>query len=100
MARTLNRTSDEVRKEADEKGVVDERPGWLELPLVHVDDVGDLLECVERDAGRQQHAEDRDRRVMKAQRLERHRERIDEEVEVLEDREKSEIDDERQDQQQ
>ena len=85
-----------MREQTDEERVVDQGVGRLELPVVHVDDVGDFLERVERNAGRQQDAEHRDGRLMEPERLQRRSERVHEEVEVLERAEEAEIDDERQ----
>ena len=95
VAGPLNRTGDQVGKQADEQGVVDERFGRLELSLIDVDDVSDFLERVKGYAWRQKNSQHRDRRLMKPHRLESRRERIHEEVEVFEKSEETEVDDER-----
>ena len=53
MAGPLDWAGDEMRKEADEQGVFEQRPGGLEFALVDVDDVGDLLKGIEGDRRRQ-----------------------------------------------
>ena len=53
MAGPLDGAGDQVREEADEKGVVEQRAGGLEFALVDVDDIGDLLKGVEGDGWRQ-----------------------------------------------
>ena len=95
MARPLNRTGNEVRKQADEERVVDERSRGLQFALVDIDDVGNFLKCIKRDPGRKQDAQHQGGRVMKPERLQSCRERIDEEVEVLEHAEKAEVDEQR-----
>src|SRR5882724_432035 len=99
MTRPLNGPGDEVWKQADEERVVHQRIGRLQLSVIYVDDVGHFLECVKGDPGRKENAQSGDGNVMKAERFERGRERIDKEVEVLEDGQKSQVDDERQGQQ-
>ena len=59
--------------------------------MVHVDDVGDLLERVERNARRQQDPQRRDRHLVEPEALQDGGERVDEEVEVLEAAEEPEI---------
>src|ERR1043166_434821 len=97
MAGALNRPRDQVRKQTDEECVVDERPRGLQLPLVAIDDVSDFLKGVKRDPRRKQNREDPNRRLTESQGLERGGHRIHEEVEVLEDSKKSEVDRERND---
>ena len=85
-----------MREQADEQRVFDQRIGRLEFAVVHVDDVCDLLEGVERDARRQQDAQRRDRHLVEPEALQDSGERIDEEVEVLERAEEPEVDGQRQ----
>ena len=57
MAGTLNRPCDQMRKQADEQSVIDEGVRRPQLSFVDIDDVGDFLERIERDARRQQDAQ-------------------------------------------
>ena len=57
--RAHDRAGHQVRKERDEEHDVDQRPRTVEIAAVDVDDVGDGLEGVERDADRQHDLEQR-----------------------------------------
>ena len=92
MRRPLDGAGDQMREQADEERVVEERLGRFHLFPVDVDDVRKLLERVERNAGRQGHLQQRDGGLRQAQSMGQGREGIDEEVEVFEVAEEPEVD--------
>jgi hypothetical protein len=96
VAGPLNGTGDEMGKQADKQGVIDEGFGRFQLPVIHVDDICDFLKGVKGNAWWKEDPEDRDRRLVKPERLERRRERIHEEIEVLEKAQKPQVDHKRQ----
>ncbi len=55
MARSLDRTGDELREKRDKQGKEPQVPFWLDLAAIDVDRVPDRLERIERDADRQQY---------------------------------------------
>src|SRR4029453_18122836 len=90
MRGPLDRPGDQMRKETDEERIVDERAGRLEAPKVHVDDVGQGLERVERNPRGEEDPKGR-MRNLDSDCVHQTGERVDEEIEVLEDSEESEI---------
>ena len=66
MAGPLDWAGDQVREQADEQGVVEQEPAGSSLPLVDVDDVGDLLKGVEGDRRREDDLPERVRKLVKA----------------------------------
>jgi len=56
VAGALNGASNQMRKQADEQRVVDERFCGGKLSLIYIDDVGDFLERVKRNSWRQDDA--------------------------------------------
>ena len=84
-----------MREQRDEQGVVYEGVCRLELAVVNVDDVGDLLERVEGDPRRQYDSQHR-RCNAESKRIEQRGKRVREEVEVLEETEKRQVDADRQ----
>ncbi len=55
LAGAHDRAGHQLREERDEQSVVEQAAARLEFAAVHVDGVAHALECVERDADRQQH---------------------------------------------
>src|SRR5271165_5962334 len=98
MIGTLNRTCDQVRKEANEESIIDKRISRLDLPSIDIDYVCDFLEGVEGDAGRKQNPQQRHRNVVETHRRQHSGERLDEEIEILEESEKAKVNNQRQDQ--
>ncbi|MCY1454849.1 hypothetical protein D9M71_719430 [compost metagenome] len=55
VAKAQHGAGDQVRENGDESSEVDQVPRGRGIATVHVDDVADRFEDVERDADRQQH---------------------------------------------
>ena len=91
MSWSLNGAGDQVREEADEQGVLDQRIGGLRFALIDIGYISDLLEGVERDRRRQDDLPQSMREAVKADQTRHSCEGVDEEVEVLEVTEKAEV---------
>jgi hypothetical protein len=94
--RAQNRAGDQVRKIGHEQRELDQVRGRRDLAAIHVDDVADRHERVERDADRQNDV-DRDRIEPPPERGKHRREPAREEVEVLEEPQHAEVEHEARD---
>jgi len=81
----LDRAGDQMRKKRDKQAIVYERPGWLKFSFINIDDIGHLLEGVERDSGGQDNFQEKHGNVVHAHCDQHGCERIHEEVAVLEE---------------
>src|SRR5712672_567216 len=93
MRGPLDGTGNQVREKTDEEGVVHQRVRRFHFAMIDVHDVGNFLEGVERDAGRQDDSPDDDGNVLQPDEQGQVGERVDEEIKIFEDAEKSEIQD-------
>jgi hypothetical protein len=98
VAGPLNRASDQVREQTDEQSVIDEGFGSLNSSLVDVDNIGDFLKGVERNARWENDADERKRDVMNAQIIEGTEEGTCEEIKVFESPENRKTQNQREDQ--
>ena len=96
VARADDGTGDEMREKCDEREVFEVARVRLDVAAVHIHHVTHRLEREEADADGKRHAQGHVGR-MKAERGERCLRALDAEVEVLEDREHTEIQDHRRD---
>ena len=97
MSGSLNRARNQMWEQADEQGVIDEGPRWLDAFLIDVDDIGDLLKGVERNAGWKDDADERQWDAMHTQHGQGICKRVREKVEVLERCENAKIQHQRED---
>ncbi len=82
--RAQDRSGDQVRKEGDEHGEIQQVPRRGDLPSIHVDDVAHRHERVERDPDRQEDVQ-RDEVDLPAERSEDAVQAVGEEIEVFEE---------------
>src|SRR5712671_5067800 len=69
MSRSLNRSGNQVREEADEEAIVQEGLRRFEPSFINVHDVGNFLKGVKRNARWKNHANEGKGNVVNAQRL-------------------------------
>src|SRR5260370_35628566 len=85
MSRSLNRSGNQVREEADEETIVQEGLSWFQPAFINVHDVGNFLKGVKRNARWKNHANEGQRNRVNAQRLQRTRKGPCEESKILKD---------------
>src|SRR4029077_3688052 len=91
MPRPLYRAGNQMREQADEESIVEERFGSLNPALVDIHDVGDFLEGVKRNARWKENANQRQGDIVNAQPVQSAQERAREEIEVFENPENREV---------
>src|SRR2546425_4594217 len=84
MPRSLNRTSNQVRKKADEESIVEEGLRRFESSFIDVDNVCDFLECIKRNTRWENDANQLERNMMNAKRLQCGPKRVSEKIQILE----------------
>src|ERR1051326_6903597 len=97
-AGALNGSSNQVRKETDEKTVLQKGLGRLHAAFINIHDIGDFFERIEGDARGKDDANQLQWDLMKADLIEQTREGVGEEIEVLEDPQDRQVQDKREDQ--
>src|SRR6516225_5762949 len=98
MGWPLNRPCNQMRKETDEKPILDEIARSLNPACVHINNVGDFLERVEGDPGRKNDCENATRNSVNPHRAQRGDGRIEKKVEVLEEPQNCEVQNKRRNQ--
>ena len=62
----LDRTGDQVREQTDKETIVEKGPGGFNSSFINVHDIGHFLERVKRNAGRQDNANQGQRKIVNA----------------------------------
>src|SRR5437667_9912982 len=99
MSRSLNRSGNQVREEANEETIVQEGLSRFQPAFINVHDIGNFLKGVKRNARWKNHANEGQRNMVNAQRLQHTRKGPCEEIKILEDPENPKIQHEREDKQ-